>query len=305
MSLHTGEPAYSHIVHKKQNSLKTILLALCLCALSFAGYNYYILARAHGDLETNYATLQGESNDLGQKLAASDKLNDDLKTLLQLRVQEKDAYGQQVQQLSSTVSTLDKLVSTDKQLLEKYSSIYFLNENYVPASLTNIDSTYVYSTGKTLQILTGIQQHFTDLMNAAKNTSAPLLVLSAYRSFGTQGALKTGYKVTYGVGTANSFSADQGYSEHQLGTTLDFTTQTIGGALTGFDKTAQYTWLINNAYLYGFALSYPKGNTHFVFEPWHWRYVGLELAKKLHDENKTLYDLEQRDIDTYLVKFFD
>jgi LAS superfamily LD-carboxypeptidase LdcB len=120
-----------------------------------------------------------------------------------------------------------------------------------------------------------------------------------------QSALKTSYKIEYGVGTANSFSADQGYSEHQLGTTIDFTTPANGSALSGFDKTTTYTWLQKNAYLYGFSLSYPKGNTHFVFEPWHWRYVGVELAKKLHDENKTLYDLDQRDIDTYLIKFFD
>ena len=111
--------------------------------------------------------------------------------------------------------------------------------------------------------------------------------------------------MTYGAGTANSFSADQGYSEHQLGTTVDFTNPTIGAMLTSFEKSMGYAWLQKNAYLYGFSLSYPKGNTHFVFEPWHWRYVGVELAKKLHDEGKTLYDLDQRDIDTYLIKFFD
>jgi D-alanyl-D-alanine carboxypeptidase len=87
--------------------------------------------------------------------------------------------------------------------------------------------------------------------------------------------LKSQYRVTYGAGTANSFSADQGYSEHQLGTTVDFTTPKVGGTLTGFDKTDSYKWLQNNAYKYGFILSYPSSNGYYIFEPWHWRFVGL------------------------------
>ena len=89
------------------------------------------------------------------------------------------------------------------------------------------------------------------------------------------------------------------------GTTVDFTTPAIGASLAGLDKTAEYAWLAAHAHEYGFTLSYPRNNTHFVFEPWHWRYVGRELAKKLHDKNKALYDLDQREINTYLLKFFD
>src|SRR5207249_3291144 len=126
------------------------------------------------------------------------------------------------------------------------------------------------------QFHTQLLHHLTDLLASANATSAPLQILSAYRSFGTQANLKQGYRSTFGAGTANSFSADQGYSEHQLGTTVDFTNPTVGPALTGFEKSRAYTWLTAHAWEYGFILSYPKGNTHFVFEPWHWRYVGLE-----------------------------
>ena len=49
-------------------------------------------------------------------------------------------------------------------------------------------------------------------------------------------------------------------------------------------------------YKYGFAISYPAGNAYYKFEPWHWRYVGVELAAKLHNEAKNFYDLDQRDI---------
>ena len=108
----------------------------------------------------------------------------------------------------------------------------------------------------------------------------------------------------YGSG-ANKFSADQGYSEHQLGTTVDFTTPDIGAGFSKFETTAAYTWLTDNAYKYGFALSYPKNNAYYQFEPWHWRFVGVELATKLHNDNMYFYDLNQRIIDTYLVYIFD
>ena len=81
----------------------------------------------------------------------------------------------------------------------------------------------------------------------------------------------------YGSG-ANSFSADQGYSEHQLGTTVDFSTSSLGGSLNGFDQTEAYEWLDKNAHRFGFILSYSKDNAYYIYEPWHWRFVGKDLA---------------------------
>src|SRR5262249_29677908 len=159
-------------------------------------------------------------------------------------------------------------------LLQKYSKVYFLNEHYVPDSLTQIDQSYVYSDSKTQQIHTKVWPHLKTMMDAAKSAGVELYVASAYRSFSEQSSLKSQYTVTYGAG-ANKFSADQGYSEHQLGTAIDFLTTGQGGQLDGFDKTNAYTWLKNNAYQYGFELSYPQGNSYYVFEPWHWRFVGV------------------------------
>ena len=113
--------------------------------------------------------------------------------------------------------------------------------------------------------------------------------------------------MTYGTG-ANAFSADQGYSEHQLGTAVDLTTQKDGNRFSdasgGFDSTDGYTWMTQNAYKYGFVLSYPKGNSYYIYEPWHWRFVGVALATRLHNEGKNFYDLDQREIDGYLGLMF-
>src|SRR6185312_9438513 len=124
----------------------------------------------------------------------------------------------QISGIASTVTTLKTLSQTDPELLEKYSKVYFLNENYVPASLTNIDPQYLYDKSTPLQFLTQAEPFLENLLNAAVQAGLHLEIISAYRSFGTQGNLKSSYDVTYGAGTANSFSAEQGYSEHQLGT---------------------------------------------------------------------------------------
>lgn len=129
-------------------------------------------------------------------------------------------------------------------------------------------------------------------------------VISAYRSFGAQSTLKSAYTVIYGS-SANKFSADQGYSEHQLGTTIDFTTSKLGANFITFEKTESYTWLLQNAYRYGFILSYPENSDYYIFEPWHWRFVGKGLALQLHNENKNFNDLNQREIDEYLGSLFD
>lgn len=143
------------------------------------------------------------------------------------------------------------------------------------------------------------------MLEEANEEGANLRVISAYRSFDEQMALKSNYTVTYGAGTANQFSADQGYSEHQLGTTLDFGTPEVTGAYLSFENTDAFKWLNENAHKYGFVLSYPKGNTYYTYEPWHWRFVGEKLAKKIYSEEKYFYEFDQRDIDEYLINLFD
>lgn len=209
-----------------------------------------------------------------------------------------------VASISGQVGTLEKLAQTDKELLQKYSKVYFLNEHYVPISLTYINPKFVSSSTTSLQIHSNVDRYLESLLLNAEVAGLGLRTQSAYRSFGTQETLKQSYKIIYGTG-ANAFSAEQGYSEHQLGTTIDFSTKTLGGTLSGFDKTSEYTWLLNHAHEYGFVISYPKENTYYVFEPWHWRFVGVALANKIYQDHTYFYNLDQRIIDSYLANIFD
>ena len=212
---------------------------------------------------------------------------------------------QSVGSISSTVGTLQKLSQVDPQLLKKYSKVYFMNDNYIPAHLTDVRSQYIYSTNRNEQFLTESWPYLKNLFDAAKVDGITLYVKSGYRSFAEQKSLKSSYTITYGAGTANSFSADQGYSEHQLGSTLDFITTGLDGNLHEFDTTQAYQWLLTNGYRYGFVLSYQKGNKYYIYEPWHWRFVGVKLSTYLHDNNLHFYDMDQRQIDTYLINLFD
>lgn len=216
------------------------------------------------------------------------------------------SYQKEVNSYTDTVETLEKLSKTDPELLQKYSKVFFLNEHYSPPRLEVIPAEYGYSDLKQYKIHASVWPYLEEMLDDAKKAGVNLYIFSAFRSFNEQSALKGAYSVTYGAGTANQFSADQGYSEHQLGTTVDFMTGGLGGVLdANFEKTAAFTWLNNNAYKYGFVMSYPKGNPYYVYEPWHWRFVGTKLADDLHDDKKGFYDLEQRDIDEYLVSIFE
>jgi len=284
----------------------SITLFLLIIGLGgFTEYRYRQIQNANKTLVSGMATeSEAREATLQAKLSALQNQSANISSSFQSQAATSAELEDKLNDISGTVGNLDKLSKVDARLLQKYSKIYFLNENYLPARLTTIDQEYTLEENRTYQFLNQAYPYLKDLFEAAKDDDIDLLAASAYRSFGTQGALKSEYKISYGSG-ANTFSADQGYSEHQLGTTIDFSTKAVGGTFSKFEKDPAYTWLVENGYKYGFILSYPKGNTYYVSEPWHWRFVGTDLAEDLRNDNKYFYDLDQRDIDKYLVKLFD
>lgn len=280
-----------------------VLLALSIVISGCFGYLNYRLSQDKLHLGETKKSLEKSISSLQEDLAEMKAERDSFEQNYSDEKQKLDDLGVQLGSTKETVGVLEKLYQTDSELLKKYSKVYFLNENYVPAKLVKVDEKYVYSSKQDQLILDKIWPFLQKLLDDATNAGVDILIVSAYRSFGEQAGLKSSYLVTYGTG-ANKFSADQGYSEHQLGTAVDFTNSKIGANLSSFGKTQTYQWLEENTYKYGFILSYPENNSYFKFEPWHWRFVGRELAGKLHEENKYFYDLDQRLLDTYLISLF-
>ena len=121
------------------------------------------------------------------------------------------------------------------------------------------------------------------MASAARAAGARLAVQSAYRSYSTQKSTFDYWVRLHGYDFALKESARAGHSEHQLGTSIDF--RSYGGPapwdVTDWATTKAGKWMKANAWRYGSILSYPKGKTDvtcYMYEPWHYRYVGRDRA---------------------------
>jgi LAS superfamily LD-carboxypeptidase LdcB len=301
-------------------SMGGIYGTLFVCTAALGGTVAYTLIATHERIDTLSLELEAtrgaqltlnESFEtqllaIGDLLREAQSENAELLATLE-REQQNVARSleQELARVTGTVDDLEKLTRADARLLQKYSKVFFLNEHYEPERLIQIENQYVYSENRTHRFHAEAWPFLKRLIDAAKKDDIELYVFSGYRSFNEQNTIKSNYVVTYGAGTANTFSADQGYSEHQLGTAVDFMTTGIGGQLSGFGTTPAYEWLKKNAHRFGFILSYPQGNEYYIYEPWHWRFVGVKLATDLNRQGTNFYDLPQREIDEYLINLFD
>ncbi len=289
----SGALAYGYTVHTSlKKSLQSVQAELDATKVSLASK------------EAEAGALGATLEEIKRAYALSEENGTELLDMLTKEKTRNETFEDQISDISGTVGKLDKLSKIDPELLQKYSKVYFLNEHYMPEKLSEIPQEFLFKKDEPEYVHAKIADQLKDLLTDAQEDGINLLVVSAFRSFDEQKSLKNAYTTVYGSG-ANAFSADQGYSEHQLGTTADFTTTEIGGGLTGFENTEAYAWLQKYAHKYGFALSYPKDNAYYVFEPWHWRFVGEDLADDLHDDGKFFYDMDQREIDKYLISLFD
>lgn len=122
---------------------------------------------------------------------------------------------------------------------------------------------------------------FNQMKDAASSDGLNIYVVSGFRSYNTQNNLYNNYVNRDGRDAADTYSARPGHSEHQSGLAAD-----INMVDDSFEYTAEGKWLNDNAYKYGFVLRYPKGKTGetgYIYESWHYRYVGVDLAKKLYN----------------------
>lgn len=164
-------------------------------------------------------------------------------------------------------------------LVNKYNK---LGSEYIPSDLTNVS----HGSGK---LRKEAQVAFDKMCEAAKKENIILYGGSGYRSYSHQSRLYNNYVARDGKAEADTYSARAGYSEHQTGLAMDI----LNGRWDYIDDTdKEYTWLINNSYKYGFILRYLEGKeevTGYMYEPWHYRYVGIETATEITKLNIT-YD---------------
>lgn len=125
-----------------------------------------------------------------------------------------------------------------------------------------------------------------ELQSSAKKAGYTIKLCSGYRSYASQKKIYNNYVRVYGQKSTDTFSAKPGHSEHQTGLAFD-----VGKIDDNFGNTKEGKWLAQNAHLYGFIIRYPNGKqaiTGYKYEPWHIRYLGVEIATKVYESGLSL-----------------
>jgi poly-gamma-glutamate synthesis protein (capsule biosynthesis protein) len=193
-------------------------------------------------------------------------------------------------ELTSSVCPKPQKEYDDMSLLNIGQNIGLPDPTYIPEDLEELDSKS--ATKNDVCLVEEAKESFDGMVADALEDGYHIKASSGFRSYETQKILFSN-AVNSGKADALISLAKPGYSEHQLGTTVDITSASIGysSASGNFYTTPESLWLKENAYLYGFIQSYPLGKesiTGYKSEPWHYRYVGIEKAKEIKDSGLTI-----------------
>lgn len=171
---------------------------------------------------------------------------------------------------TDTAASLQVVVNKHRQLVPR---------TYVPAPLTRVN-------GERLRAEAA--DAYKQFTKSAKSAGVNVVPISGYRSYGQQQNLYEDYVARYGLETAEDLAARPGYSEHQTGLAMDVGNPGGVCALQAcFADTPVGRWAAQEGWKYGFIIRYPAGKettTGYAYEPWHLRYVGVELATDMRTQ---------------------
>lgn len=186
-------------------------------------------------------------------------------------------------------------ITTDKWIYFPVDRSTALSESFVPNNLVNLSQNGIPTYDSNFQMRREVINDLKNMIADAKVGGINLKISSPYRSY--QDQVNTynywvntekakGLSQSEAEAQANTYSAKPGHSEHQLGSTLDLNDASAGyGNLdSNPDNDKAWEWVGANLEKYGFVLSYPKGKddkTGYIYEPWHIRWVGKEVAANI------------------------
>lgn len=207
---------------------------------------------------------------------AKDSTGNEAKEEFTLTVKEKPVTNPSTNS-TTTPTQPDKEFTTSKGF-KGYTKngITYIDGILIANKTYSLPSTYTPG-----RLSTDTTNAFNKMKSAASLDGLNIYLSSGYRSYSTQQKLYNNYAKRDGVVAADTYSARAGHSEHQTGLAFD-----VNIVNDTFANTAEAKWLAKNCYKYGFILRYPKGKTNetgYKYEPWHFRYVGVDLATKLYN----------------------
>jgi len=173
-----------------------------------------------------------------------------------------------------------KYLNTPQILVNKH---YYLENNYEPENLETISTKYALSG---MRLVKEAKEAFEKMSADAKKENMNIIAMSTYRSYDYQVDLYNRYVKQDGKEAADKYSGRPGHSEHQTGLAVDVFDNEID--YTKFEKTNEFKWMDKHAHEYGFILRFPKdkeNETGYIYESWHYRYVGIDAAKYIKENN--------------------
>lgn len=178
---------------------------------------------------------------------------------------------------------------------------YALPASYAPDDLVPASSAGLTGGSGTKLVRSVVVEDLAAMAAAWREAGLSMIVESAYRSYANQAATFDAWESRLGYAGALVRSARPGHSEHQLGTAIDVTSPGWGGRFGDWAiDSAEGAWMAENAWRYGFVMSYPAGSeaqTCFSYEPWHYRWIGREAAAEHRSSGLHLRQFLERHVD--------
>jgi len=179
----------------------------------------------------------------------------------------------------------------DPSIVALVNKQYSLGEDYAPEDLVTVDVPTILENPEVNQLRKVAADALKAMFDQAEEAGIYLHARSGYRSYQTQVQLFQGYADKHGEEAANRYSAKPGHSEHQTGLVMDVTSESVNYQLIeSFGETEEGKWLSEHAHEFGFIIRYPEGAediTGYIYEPWHIRYLGVDMATKVYESGLT------------------
>ena len=187
------------------------------------------------------------------------------------------AFASDKEHFFTMLSAAETESASAGELLQLVDKTHSLAADYEPADLVSLNDYKLQVSRNDLHLRRVIMNAVLAMDQAARAEGVTLVFSSAYRSYNYQAGLFARYAGQHGEAQADRFSARPGHSQHQLGTAIDF-----GSIDDTFAETEAGKWMADNAWRFGFSLSYPQGMeelTGYIWESWHFRYLTVAGAR--------------------------
>jgi len=184
---------------------------------------------------------------------------------------------------TNTKETIDKGILT---IVNKYN---FISKDYIPNNLINVGNLYINKEA---------YEAYLNMKSDIEKEGLNIRIISAYRSYDYQESLYDKYLQKENQKIVDTYSARPGFSEHHTGLAIDIDNEKLD--FNKFYLTKEFLWMQDNAYKYGFIMRYPKDKekiTGYKYEPWHYRYVGKEIAEYIKKHNSSFEEYYYEFID--------